>query len=185
MKMNMVRFMILIALLVAALPAAVFAAAPSEVGIDVRNRTGGTASLRLTLPNEAPLYLNFQDGTSSFSVPNGVYDFYLSAPCGNLAGQLNFNIAKTMFIDCTPSGPSVGLSRPTPPCDMGLYVIGSPYINGVFYSWKQFGDLIALKIKLVFGVKVHNAQEAAQVWSKHSTDIYYSGCYDGGTYRHP
>ena len=185
MKTNLVRCVILMALLLAAIPSAVSAGAPVDVGIDVRNRTGGLASLRLSLPNDAPLYLDFQDGVSSFAIQDGVYDFYLSAPCGNLAGRLNFNIAKTMVINCTPTGPSISLSRPTPPCDMGVYYVGDSWPNGVFYSWKEFGSLIARKIEMVFGVKVNNAQEAAQVWSKNFPDIYYAGCYDGGTIRHP
>lgn len=176
---------LLVALIAAFLPATAFSASPAEITVQVRNQTGGVVELNLTLLGGSPIFKTLETGVTTFTIPEGVYDYYASTPCGNQAGRWNININKTLFLTCQSGVPAISLTKNFTGCDIGLFefVSYSPD-EKFFYSWKMWKVFLIEETLYHFGAHVNNAQETADEWNAHASLEYTAGCYDGiASYR--
>jgi hypothetical protein len=176
---------LLAALIAAFLHAPAFSASPAEITVRVRNQTGGIVTLSLTLAGVPPIYKTLESGVTSFNIPEGVYDFYASTPCGNQAGQWNININKTLFLTCHSGSPAISLTKIFTGCDIGVFEFAaSSPDEKYFYSWNMWKDFLTEETLYHFGAHVNNAQETADEWNAHASLEYTAGCYDGlASYR--
>lgn len=92
--------MSLAAVLLAVFSGAAFAAAPTTISLEIRNQTGAPVSLALTAADGTVQFHNLQVGHNILSLPNGIYEYYASMQCGNLAGNLNLNVSKLLLLNC-------------------------------------------------------------------------------------
>lgn len=94
------KFFSILLLAVLIIPYSVGAAEPVEVEMTVRNHTGGEVSLKLVDASGLPIFMFYLPGVFQEFLPEGKYDYYASTPCGNVAGVLNLNVAKTLYFGC-------------------------------------------------------------------------------------
>jgi hypothetical protein len=118
--------LMILALLFSTLPAstALAAKAPENVSVMVKNRTGGSVTIILNGAGGSYSF-TYEPGMFEFSVPEGLYSYRASTPCGNEIGQFNLNAHKELFLACK-DGREVSLSRPAAACEQMLWV-GSEY----------------------------------------------------------
>ncbi len=102
---------LIVALLLAALPASALAGAPAEVKVFVRNQTGGEVSLSITDADGNPQFFTLQPGTTTLELTEGKYSYYASTICGSNAGTWNLNVTKQLDITCMGSTPAVTLAK--------------------------------------------------------------------------
>lgn len=179
MKKSFVALLV-IAMLATFFPSAAFGASATEVTVNVRNQTGGQVDLSITLPGGSPQFMTLEEGVTSFTITEGLYDFYASTPCGNQAGQWNLNVTKTLNLSCDSGSLVTTLARQSggkSGCDVGLYFALGPDL--IFLSWSIFGPMITGQIYSYFGIEVNSPQEAADVWNDAFQSNLYAGCYDG------
>jgi hypothetical protein len=179
MKNKALSILVLLALLLALFPTSAFASAPAPVKVDVRNQTGGTVSLSLTLSGEDPNFKTIEEGVTNFSIEDGVYNYYAITPCGNQSGLWNINVAKTLYITCKSVMPALALSKDSTGCEMGLYEYWSGHPGGVaFFGWNAWGSQLANETYDLWQIVVSSPQEVASVWNAHGYVNYGVGCYD-------
>lgn len=130
MKRSFLTSLVLIALFVTMVPGTVFAAAPADVIVFIRNQTGGQVNLSLTLPGGFPIYKTLDAGTSQFGITEGTYTYYASTPCGNSSGQWNLTVNKTLLLSCNSGSPTASLTRING-CTVGVY-------ESAFNMWENW-----------------------------------------------
>ena len=172
--------LVLIATLVALLPSAALGASPAVVSVRVRNQTGGSVHLSLSLPGGTPIFTTLEEGVTSFTTSDGLYNYYASTPCGNLSGQWNINVTKTLFLSCKTGSPTATLSKIYTGCDEGLYLTEEDPIE--FLSWNLWSDTVIQQTFSRWHIVVHTPQETEDVWTEgYGRSVGYAGCYDGVT----
>ena len=105
---NKISLTMIVVLLMALLAAPVSAAKVMDLDVDVRNQSGGIAQLSLRGEDGNPIYFTLEEGVTTITVPEGTYSYYASMQCGNLAGQWNVNVAKTLYLGCKNASPVMG-----------------------------------------------------------------------------
>jgi len=98
---RMLYFIAIVVLVLTLLPARVFAAAPQNLDLKVRNQTGGEVELRVTGTDGVPKYFSLPAGTSTLTLTEGVYEYYAILPCGFAAGTWNVNVVKILYLSCS------------------------------------------------------------------------------------
>lgn len=176
--------LVLIATLVALLPSAALGASPAVVSVRVRNQTGGSVHLSLSLPGGTPIFTTLEEGVTSFTTSDGLYNYYASTPCGNMSGQWNINMSKTLYLSCKTGAPATTLTKFAnrfKECDEGLYVVDGGIAE--FNSWQLFGGMIIDLTLSTWSIVIQTPQEAADIWNEQMGGggkmSYYAGCYDG------
>ena len=101
---------LLLVLLALIIPASSVFARKNIYLLTIRNRTGGDMVLDL-MQNTKHNNATYLPGMAQIEVKEGIYNFYLSTPCGNTAGQVNLNFRKTLFVTCRGGAPYVQLDR--------------------------------------------------------------------------
>lgn len=128
--MKKITKIVLIILVIATLiPVSVFAATAQDVTVSVRNRSGAKVEMSLTDANGNQIFYALEEGVTAFDITEGVYTFWAGLPCGNVTGEWNINVSKTLFLSCH-EGTTAFLTRTAPrkgkvsaSCsDHGLYV---------------------------------------------------------------
>jgi hypothetical protein len=82
------------------LPASAIAGSPQPLHLNVRNQTGGTVQLNLTDANGDMTFIALEPGVFPVDLTEGIYSYWASTPCGNVAGSWNVNVSKTLFLSC-------------------------------------------------------------------------------------
>lgn len=100
MKRKILVLTLVLALLLASLPSAAFAAAPAEVKVLVRNTTGAIAELRLTDADGNKIFKSLEPGVSDFTLTEGAFTVYVSTVCGAYADTWNVHVTRTLYIEC-------------------------------------------------------------------------------------
>jgi hypothetical protein len=182
--MKFLALLIVLALTFAMVPSATFAASSADVAVHVRNQTGGLVQLSMSLPGGSPTFRTLEEGVTSFTTNDGLYTYYASTPCGNMSGQWNINVAKTLYLTCKTGSPATTFTKFAnrfKECDEGYYSVAGDYVQ--FNSWLIWGDSTMASILNDYSVVVHTPQETADLWNIVATDggrvTYYAGCYDG------
>jgi hypothetical protein len=191
--MKFLVLLIVLALTVAMVPSAAFAASSADVAVHVRNQTGGLVQLSMSLPSGSPVFRTLEEGVTSFIISDGLYTYYASTPCGNMSGQWNINVAKTLYLTCKTGSPATTFTKFAnrfKECDEGVYsvAVAEDYVQ--FNSWLIWGDSTMESILHDYNVVIHTPQQTADFWNIVATDggrvTYYAGCYDGvATYYLP
>ena len=88
-------------LAVTLLPMSVFAAAPAELDLKVRNQTGVEVEIRLTGADGVPMFVTLPAGTSTLTLTEGIYEYYVNLPCGVATGTWNVNVVKILYLSCS------------------------------------------------------------------------------------
>jgi hypothetical protein len=83
---------------------------PTDVTLKVRNRTGGVVELKLVDQNGDSRWFRYDPGQTNTPLPEGLYTYYASTPCGNQSGIFNVNITKELLFACN-RGVEVSLNR--------------------------------------------------------------------------
>ena len=100
MKHKIVSMFVLAVLIITTLFSSAGASGPVELKVNVRNATGAVVNLRLTDANGMNTFFSLEPGVYPISLTEGVYSYYASLPCGNLAGSWNVNVVKTLYLSC-------------------------------------------------------------------------------------
>jgi len=174
MKRTFLTTLVLIALFVIVVPGSVFAAAPADVTVYIRNQTAGQVNLSLTLPGEDPIFKTLETGTSSFEITEGTYEYYASTPCGNISGQWNFTTNRTLFLTCKSGAPVNSLEMDRS-CVLGTFYIAYNMFES-WKLWKEYDMQVAYDWDGTILTDVHSFVE----W--HNLNFpwvnTYAGCYD-------
>ena len=109
--MKKIVFAFLIIVLVSMLPLAAGAGKPAQLELNIRNQTGAVVSLDLVDANGNHIYKTLEEGVFPITLTEGIYTYYASLPCGNVSGQWNINVVKTLYLSCKQSVPAIGLQR--------------------------------------------------------------------------
>lgn len=140
MQKKVIYLLVVLSLLLAALPSAVFAATAQEFEVTVYNRTGHPAEVKVTDADGVPHMFTAPAGISSITLPEGMHSYWVSSACGNSAGRWNLNVDKKLWIDCSVLGSAAWLTKTAKAsgsfcADTGLFffVPSSPPITH-FYS---------------------------------------------------
>lgn len=105
-------FCVTVLLLISLLPTSVFAAGPVEYTIDVRNRTGEAVELSYTGSDNITHFVKIGAGVTSLTINEGVYSYFASPKCGNIAGQMNISQQRqTLWISCDDANPSLSVTK--------------------------------------------------------------------------
>ena len=107
--MKKIVFALIIFILAATLPMAASAGKPAQLVLNIRNQTGAVVSVDLVDANGNHIYITLEEGVFPVTLIEGIYSYYAILPCGNVSGQWNINIVKTLFLSCKQSAPAVGL----------------------------------------------------------------------------
>jgi hypothetical protein len=124
------------------LPATAIAGSPQPLHLNVRNQSGGVVTLNLTDANGGITFFQLESGVYAVELTEGVYSYWASTPCGNVAGSWNVNVSKVLFLSCK-SGLTLrnqANSHRLACSDFGLYFSLSG-IN-VFLTQTHFGEQI-------------------------------------------
>ena len=92
---------VILVLALSLLPISVFAAAPAELDLKVRNQTGVEVEIRLTGPDGVPMFVTLPAGTSTLTLTEGIYEYYVNLPCGVATGTWNVNVVKILYLSCS------------------------------------------------------------------------------------
>jgi YD repeat-containing protein len=154
--MKKVLFSILtVAALLIGMTGTVFAAGPVEYTIDVRNRTGQSVELNYTGADQVIHQVSIAKGVSSLTIPEGVYSYWASLKCGNIAGSINLSQqAQILWLTCDSAAPSVKTTGPKEVAslrylscyngpgqyEVPLYDWGQYDSNGDVIDWGSFGS---------------------------------------------
>jgi hypothetical protein len=144
MTKKLTGIFLVVALVTLLLPASAIARAPGEFHLNVRNQTGGVVHLSLTDANGIVAFYTLDLGVFPVNLTEGVYSYWASTLCGNVAGSWNVNVSKTLFLSCKGDSPFLSLAKTfTPDCDDFGYMYrdgpGAPYI---FVSQTHYGEHI-------------------------------------------
>lgn len=90
--------LVMLVILIPATP--VTAKDPVQRLLVIRNRTGADVVVDMVNDNDKHNSFVVNPGVTRFTVKEGIYNFYLSTPCGNTAGTWNVNVRKTLFLSC-------------------------------------------------------------------------------------
>lgn len=180
MKTKLFSLLIIVMLLVTAIPASVFAAAPQDLTLHVRNRTGVAVELNLQDANGNISFYTVAEGVSEMTLTEGVYSYWADLPCGHIAGTWNVNVVKTLFLSCDNAMPTVYLTRIQKggTCMLGAYVtitqVGdhSPAVGTWFFS-EEFSQTPAQEMYDEIYADLNDAgTDEGSTWI---------GCWDGST----
>lgn len=124
------------------LPASAIAGSHQPLHLNVRNQTGGTVQLNLTDANGDMTFIALEPGVFPVDLKEGIYSYWASTPCGNVAGSWNVNVSKTLFLSCKNDLLALSLAKTyTPDCaDFGLTY--SEYGRFTFISQTHYGEHI-------------------------------------------
>lgn len=124
------------------LPASAIAGSPQPLHLNVRNQTGGTVQLNLTDANGDMTFIALEPGVFPVDLKEGIYSYWASTPCGNVAGSWNVNVSKTLFLSCKNDLLALSLAKTyTPDCaDFGLTY--TEYGRFTFISQTHYGEHI-------------------------------------------
>lgn len=132
MKTKLLTILVLLTLLISLLPISVFAAAPGEFTIDVRNRTGSSVEFNYRGSDGILHWVSVPVGVSSLTLVEDVYSYWADPNCGHIAGNINVNQQRQiLWITCGSTLPVVVLTRPhkANPCeDWGVYGVGDGWV---------------------------------------------------------
>lgn len=122
MKPKFFIMIVVLSLITALLPVSVFAAAPKEVTLNIRNSSGTPVELSLVNASGSTQFFTIEPGVSALTLTEGVYTFWLSLPSGNYSGRWNVNVTKTLFISKTGALGLVKMKEGKPSCGIGVYL---------------------------------------------------------------
>lgn len=140
MKTKLLSLMIVVVLLISLLPIAVFAAAPVEYTIDVRNRTGAPVEFNYRGADGILHWVTVPEGVSSLTLMEGVYSYWVDPVCGHIAGEINLSQQRQiLWITCDNAVPTVKLAVPVKTKPASTYVGGTCVDQGgdygIWYTW--------------------------------------------------
>ena len=172
-----VMFVLIVALLVMALPTAVFAAAPAPVMLHVRNTTGGPVELSLTDEVGNVMFYSLVEGINHIELVDGLYGFYASTLCGVQTGVWNLSATDTYILKCQDG--ALGIEKPANACDVGLYIYHDRFVyrTRIFIPWAEYGRKWA-------GIAPWDNESQFTEFYLNEYYLYSGydwGCYDGDT----
>jgi hypothetical protein len=132
--MKKIVFAFLIIVLVSMLPLAAGAGKPAQLELNIRNQTGAVVSLDLVDANGNHIYKTLEEGVFPITLTEGIYTYYASLPCGNVSGQWNINVVKTLYLSCKQSVPAIGLNK------VVTRATGGAVLQCFMLSWSQSVD---------------------------------------------
>ena len=109
--MKKLVFALIIFILVATLPMAAGAGKPAQLELNIRNQTGAVVSVDRVDANGNHIYKTLEEGVFPVTLTEGIYTYYASLPCGNVSGQWNINVVKTLFLSCKQNTPAIGFNQ--------------------------------------------------------------------------
>ncbi len=122
------------------LPATAFAGNPQPLHLNVRNQTGGTVHLNLTDANGDVTFITLESGVFPVDLTEGVYNYWASTPCGNIAGSWNVNVGKTLFLSCKNNLPALSLAKSVLPGCLDFGYVYTYYDDLIFVSQTHYGE---------------------------------------------
>lgn len=118
---NKLQWFFVFVVVLSLFPFTVFAAAPSELTIKVKNNTGAAVTGSATDANGNVIWLDLPDGISSVPMTEGIYTYYLVTKCGTQYGTWNLNVTKVLEIECKSGTPEVMFYKQCPDNLYGHY----------------------------------------------------------------
>ena len=105
---------VILVVLLTSLVGTVFAAGPVDFTIDVRNRTGAEVAFNYTGADGVHHTTSIPAGISKLTLTEGVYQYWASPSCGNIAGSINLTQQhQTLWIDCSGVKAAMKLTKPS------------------------------------------------------------------------
>ena len=139
---KIVMFFVVLALLLAALPATALAKEPVTVELNVRNRAKYEVQLQLKDAYNNIRTFVVPAGLSTLDVQEGRYEYWASLPCGNVSGIANVNVVKTLVLECPRETPHVYLVKNKKSAGQGF---GCPFTTpdsgpeyGIYLPWSNY-----------------------------------------------
>ncbi len=109
--MKKIGFALILFMLLSLLPLSASAGKPALLELNIRNQTGAVVALGLLDANGNHLYKTLPQGVFPITLPEGIYNYYAALHCGNVSGQWNINVVKTLYLSCNQSLPRVQLAH--------------------------------------------------------------------------
>lgn len=112
MKTKIVGILMLVVMLLST-TSVVFAAEVAEYTIDVRNRTGAAVELNYRGADGILRWVTIPEGVSSLTLNEGVYSYWASTSCGNIAGDMNVSQQRQiLWVTCDEAVPALQILVP-------------------------------------------------------------------------